>query len=879
MMNVERKRLVEDLKKEKYWKRWGPYLSERQWGTVREDYSQDGDVWNYFTQDQATWRVYRWGEDGIGGISDNHGKLCFAFSFWNEKDPILKERLFGLSNPSGNHGEDVKEIYYYLDNLPSHSYMRYLYKYPQKAFPYQLLIEENAQRTQHQREFEIIETKIFDDDAYFDIFIEYAKNTPEDIAIKLTIINRFDQSAKIHLIPTIWAHNYWKWPGRSKETHFNYQELENAQGVLIEEPKYGKRMLYGPKNGKIIFTENDCYLEGSTEEAKFFKDGFHRYIIDKNLQSINFKQGTKAAFHLSESLGPKETKVFYFRLTDRLDEVSPLAGLEEIFRVRKEESEQFYDELLPKSIERDHRLIARQALWGMLWNKQFYHYVVEKWLEGDHPFLPTCPSREAGRNASWQHVFIEDVLSVPDKWEYPGLFAWDTAFHALPFAIIDPDFIKEQLTKLLREWYMHPSGALPAYEWSFSDVNPPVHAWACWRVYKIEKKIKGEADFSFLEQIFHKLLINFTWWVNRKDRKGKNIFQGGFLGLDNISLFNRSTQIPSGAELYQSDATSWMAMYCLNMLAISFELATQNSAYEDMASKFYEHFLHIADAINITDKHNFPLWNESDGFYYDMLTYPDGTHEPLKVRSIVGLMPLLAVIVIEQETLDRLEGFTKRMNWFLKNRQDLCGKISCLDVNGIEQRRILAILDSHRLRKILCTMLNEDEFLSPYGIRSLSKYHEKNPYFLKIDGEEFHIDYEPGESTNKLFGGNSNWRGPIWFPLNMLIIESLQKFHHFYGDQFKIECPTGSGNMMTLWEVSCELSRRLLKIFERDEKGKRPIYADKRKFQEDPNFKEYLFFNEYFHGDTGEGLGAIHQTGWTGLIAKLILQLSEHEAI
>ncbi|GAB4186395.1 MAG: glucosidase [Simkaniaceae bacterium] len=876
-MNAERKRLEEDKNKEKYWRRWGPYLSERQWGTVREDYSPDGNVWKYFNHDKALWRIYRWGEDGIAGLSDNHGRFCFAVSLWNGVDPCLKERLFGLSNPEGNHGEDVKEIYYYLDNTPSHAYMKYLYKYPQKEFPYQKLIKENQKRTKKDREFEIIDTGVFDHDQYFDVFVEYAKNTPEDIAIKLTIYNRGGRDAVLHLLPTFWAHNLWKWNKEEKKPILKKKEFENAKGIYLEGSKYGSRMLYGPKEADLLFTENDCYLGGEMEPPLFNKDAFHRYVVDGHLEAINSKNfGTKAAFYIKTTVTNSEPSVFYLRFSDQTNLTDPFEDIENIFLERKKEADAFYADLIPDNLDDEHKKTARQAFAGMLWNKQFYYYVVERWLSGDPPFLPSLPSREEGRNCNWKHVYIADVLSVPDKWEYPGLYAWDTAFHALPFALLDPDFIKEQLTKLIREWYMHPSGALPAYEWSFNDVNPPVHAWACWRAYKIEKKVKGAPDYSFLEQAFHKLLLNFTWWVNRKDMQGKNIFQGGFLGLDNISIFNRSEQIPEHAELYQSDATSWMGMYCLNMLAISLELAWQNSAYEDMASKFYEHFLRIADAINLTQDGNYPLWNEEDGFYYDVLKFPTGEHQPIKVRSLIGLMPLLAVMTIEEKTLHKMAAFTKRMNWFIDHRRDLCEKVSCMKTLGVENRRILAILDSHRLRKILKVMLDEQEFLSPYGIRSLSKYHEKHSYKLQLDSKQYCIDYEPGESTGNLFGGNSNWRGPIWFPLNILFIESLQKFHHYYGDTFQVECPTGSGNMMDLWQVSCFISKRLLKIFTLDERQKRPIFGEKQKFQHDPHFKDYLFFNEYFHGDTGEGLGALHQTGWTGLISKLIIQLGEY---
>ncbi len=870
-------RLLEDKKREKYWRRWGPYLSERQWGTVREDYSPEGNPWDFFPFDEAKKRIYRWGEDGIGGICDNHGRLCFAPAFWNGKDEQIKDRLFGLSNPQGNHGEDVKELYYHLDNLPSHAYMKYLYKYPQKPFPYAQLLRENHLRSKQQREFELLDTAVFANDEYFDIYIEYAKETPEDIAIKFTIYNRFSSTATIHLLPTIWARNLWKFDENTQKTRMQFREDPYAKVITIDEEKYGRRFLYGPKNAEVLFTDNEFYFGEETNPPQHTKEAFDRFIVHKDFQAVNEEKiGSKAAFHCIIDVKPDKPEVVYLRFSDRADLIDPLSKVEETFRLRKQEADVFYDDILCQCNNKDHRNIARQALAGMLWNKQFYYYVVEEWLEGNPPYLQTSGNRLTGRNSNWQHVFIADVLSVPDKWEYPGLYAWDSAFHAIVFALIDPEFIKNQMLKTIREWYMHPSGNLPAYEWSFEDVNPPVHAWACWRVYKIEKKRSGYKDTAFLERAFHKLLINFTWWVNRKDVHGKNIFQGGFLGLDNISVFNRSEQLPEHIQLYQSDATSWMSMYCLNMLAMALELAKDNPTFEDMASKFYEHFLHIAEAINVCQDGNAGLWDEKDGFYYDVMYYPGGEHQSIKVRSLVGLMPLLGVMTIEKTTLQKLPGFKKRMDWFINHRNQLCEKVACMETPKENERYILAILDENKLRKILRVMLDEEEFLSPFGIRSLSKFHEKNPYKISVDDHEYSIHYEPGESTTNLFGGNSNWRGPVWFPLNMLFIESLQKFYHYHGDTFRVECPTGSGNYLNLWEVSCFISGRLLKLFELDQQQQRPMFKGRSAFYQDPNFRDHLLFFEYFHGDDGTGLGAEHQTGWTGLIAKIIIQLHEY---
>ncbi len=874
IMDKETKRLKEDKQKKAYWRRFGSYLSEREWATVREDYSKNEEVWQSFSYEEAISRVYRWGEDGIGGICDNHQRLCFAPTFWNGKDTVLKERLFGLTNIEGNHAEDIKEYLFYLDNTPTHSYMKCLYKYPQEAFPYQNLRDENKKRGFNDSEYELIDTGIFDQDRYFDVFIEYAKGGPDDLFIRIEVHNRGDEEAEFHLLPTLWNRNTWKWKKDAQKPLIK-KISDTAFEAFI--PEMGTYYLYGEKPLELLFTENETNeqkLCGSQEEG-YAKDGFHTYVIEKDATAINpAMEGTKAAFYYQESIPAKGKKTFKLRLVNH-SVSNPLQDLDKIFEKRKKEADLFYEEHIPQNICDDFKKIQRQAFAGMLWNKQFFHYVVEKWLEGETTSCPPMPERRHGRNEEWVHLYNEDILSTPDKWEYPAYYSWDLAFHTLPLAILDPEFAKKQLMLLTREWYMNPNGQIPAYEWNFGDVNPPVHSWATWRVYKIEQKHHKLGDVLFLEKVFQKLIMNFTWWVNRKDTKGKNIFQGGFLGLDNISIFNRSEDLPPGATLYQSDATSWMGMYCLNMLTIALELAKVNPSYEDMASKFYEHFLYISDAINYDSEDTHPLWNKEDGFYYDVLHMPNGDNFPLKVRSLVGLMPLLSVMTIEPDILDKLQGFKKRMDWFINHRSDLCERMACMEKPGQDGRKILTILNPERLKSLLTVMLDENEFLSPHGIRSLSKHHEANPYHLDLDGHHYSVDYEPGESTLNLFGGNSNWRGPVWFPINMLIIESLQKYHHYYGEDFKVEFPTGSGQMFNLWDISCKLSSRLLSLFKEDG-GRRVFYGENERFQNDPYWKDHLLFHEYFHGDTGKGLGASHQTGWTGLISKLIKQLGEH---
>jgi len=890
-MTQEEKRLAEDRDRIAYWRRWGPYLSDRQWGTVREDYSHDGAAWDYFPHEQARSRAYRWGEDGIAGISDNHQRLCFAIALWNGEDPILKERLFGLSGSEGNHGEDVKEYYFYLDNTPTHSYMKYLYKYPQQAFPYTQLVEENSRRGYNEREFELLDTGIFDDNRYFDIYVEYAKNTAEDILIKISAINRGSEERTLHLLPTLWFRNIWSWGRFHTKPGLKKLHLDTSMSVIeASHPGLGERWLYCQDSTELLFTENETNYErlfGVSNKSPYVKDAFNNYIVNGEKSATNSQQiGTKFAAHYLLNIGAGEAKTVCLRLSNSPYLVTPFGNnFASVFQTRKREADEFYNRISsPCGLTEDKRNVQRQAFAGMLWTKQFYYYVVDDWIKGDPAEPPPPKSRQNIRNHDWVHLFNNDIISMPDKWEYPWYAAWDLAFHVIPLVMIDPDFAKRQLSRLTREWYMHPNGQLPAYEWNFSDVNPPVHAWAAWRVYKIEQKIYGRADRLFLERVFQKLLLNFTWWVNRKDIEGKNVFQGGFLGMDNIGVFDRNTQIPTGGYLQQSDGTSWMGMYCLNMLAIALELAKENPAYEDTASKFFEHFLYIADAMNRMGESQTGLWDKEDGFYYDMLHLADQGDVLLKVRSLVGLVPLFAVETLESETLERFPGFKQRMEWFINNRPDLKQNVACMESPGIGARRLLAICykppgggeQQNKLRPILQRMLDENEFLSPYGIRSVSKYHQSHPYFLKLDGEEYRIDYEPAESCNAMFGGNSNWRGPIWFPLNYLIIESLQKFYHYLGDDFKIEFPTGSGKEMNLWEVSIELSQRLIKIFLPDKSGRRPTYGDMEKFQTDPHWRDLVLFHEYFHGDNGAGLGANHQTGWTGLVAKLIQQCGEY---
>jgi hypothetical protein len=866
-----------------HWRRWGPYLSDRQWGTVREDYSRYGSAWDYFTHDQARSRAYRWGEDGLLGISDNHQRLCLAIALWNGEDPILKERLFGLTGNEGNHGEDVKEYYFYLDNTPTHSYMKALYKYPHQAFPYNRLVSENRSRTRKDPEFELLDTGIFDDDRYFDVFVEYAKDNAEDILMQITIINRGSEAQPLHLLPTLWFRNTWSWNG-DDENKPSLQAIQTSNSMNIIEaihPTLGKYWLYADGTDQILFTENETNNErifGNPSSSIYVKDGINDFVVNGNKQAINPDRiGTKAAIHYVLLIEPGATKTIQLRLSNTPNLSAPLgAKFDEIFAIRKQEADEFYQRVTPFSLSEDRLNVQRQAFAGMLWCKQYYHYIVEDWLKGDEA-EPTPPvERTQGRNQEWFHLYTDDILSMCDKWEYPWFAAWDLAFHCVTFATIDPDFAKYQLDVLTREWYMHPNGQIPAYEWAFGDVNPPVHAWATWRVYKIEQKIYGKGDSQFLERVFQKLMLNFTWWVNRKDVRGNNVFQGGFLGLDNIGVFDRSNELPTGGYIDQSDGTSWMGMYCLNMLSIALELAKTNSVYEDIASKFFEHYLYIANAMNHIGKMDDSLWNETDGFYYDVLHLPDNRQLEMKVRSLVGLIPLFAVEVLEPETLNQFPSFKKRLEWFIKNRHDLRQNVACMETKGRGARRLLAIVSKEKLQRILQKMLDESEFFSDYGIRAISRYHAEHPYHFQANGMDFCVDYEPAESTSGLFGGNSNWRGPVWFPVNFLLIESLQKFHRYFGDDFQVECPTGSGQMMTLAEVAIELSQRLTEIFLRNDAGHRPVYGGTAKFQNDPHWRDLILFYEYFHGDNGAGIGASHQTGWTGLVAKLIQQLGEY---
>jgi hypothetical protein len=883
-MTAEEQRLDESHQRTKHWKRWGPYLAERQWGTVREDYSAGGTAWEYFPHDMARSRAYRWGEDGIGGISDRHQRVCFALALWNGRDHILKERLFGLTGNEGNHGEDVKEYYFYLDSTPTHSYMKFLYKYPQAAFPYDQLVEENKKRTKSDPEFELMDTGVFNENRYFDVFMEYAKAEPEDILIKITAWNRGPEEAQLDLLPTLWFRNIWSFG--EKHGHPNLARVGDFKGAAVvaaEESRYGKRWLLVENAPEMIFTENETNFErvfGFPDKNPYVKDSFHEYVVGGVKEAVNPAQkGTKCAAHYRFKIAPGASVTIRLRLTNvdpKDSAASPFdESFEKIFELRRAEADQFYARRFPQERSEDAHSVMRQALAGMLWSKQCYHYDVRTWLQGDPGQPPPPPERKKGRNHDWAHLYNADVISMPDKWEYPWFAAWDLAFHTVALSLVDPDFAKDQLILLLREWYMHPNGQLPAYEWAFGDVNPPVHAWAAWRVYKIEKRIRGRADRGFLERVFHKLLLNFTWWVNRKDPDGMNVFQGGFLGLDNIGVFDRSQPLPTGGHLEQSDGTSWMGMYCLNMLAIALELAREDPAYEDVASKFFEHFVYIADAINSHGTENESLWNEEDGFFYDAIHLPDGEQRSLKVRSMVGLIPLFAVETLEPELIARLPGFQRRMQWFLDNMPGFAAHVdqSQSSPNGV--RRLLSLVNSKQLVRILGYMVNPQEFLSPHGIRALSKYHVEHPYILPVNGNEYRVDYEPGESQSGLFGGNSNWRGPIWFPVNFLMIESLQKFHHYYGDDFRVECPTGSGQQRSLWEVSAELSRSLTHIFLRDENGHRPVYGANDKFQNDPLWRDLILFYEYFHGDTGVGLGASHQTGWTGLVSKLLEQTGE----
>jgi hypothetical protein len=875
-VTAEHQRLDEDRRRLQHWKRWGPYVSERAWGTVREDYSADGQAWDYFPHDHARSRAYRWNEDGLAGLCDRHQRICFALALWNGRDPFLKERLFGLGGTEGNHGEDVKEYYFYLDSTPTHSYMKFLYKYPQARFPYERLIEVNRGRGRDAPEFELHETGVFDEGRYFDVFVEYAKQDAEDILIEIVAVNRGPDAADLHVLPTVWFRNTWSW---SAEVERPSLAAGPAGAVRLDEPAYGTRWLYCDPAQPLLFTENESNNQRlfGVAAGAYTKDAFHRFVVNGEAAAVNPRQrGTKAAAHAVARVPAGGEYRLRLRLTDRAPDAlagAAFDGFDAVIRARREESDEFFATVIPDTLSADERRVMRAALAGLLWTKQFYHYVVRTWLEGDPGQPPPPAARRAGRNAGWEQLYCADVLSVPDKWEYPWFAGWDLAFHCLPLALVDPEFAKQQLTLLLREWYMHPNGALPAYEWALGDVNPPVHAWAAWRVYKIEKRMRGDGDRDFLERVFQKLLLNFTWWVNRKDAQGNNVFEGGFLGLDNIGVFDRSQELPSGGCLEQSDATSWMAMYCLNMLAIAMELSDGNPAYEDMASKFWEHFLYIAKAAQQRDHSDeLSLWDEHDGFFYDVLVMPSGHVTQLKIRSAVGLIPMFAVETLEPERLAQLTGFTRRLEWFVTNRPDLTSLVASMTDPGLGSRRLLSVISPAQLRRVLTLMLDETEFLSPYGVRAMSRWHATAPYELMIGDRVYTVDYEPGESRTAMFGGNSNWRGPIWFPINYLIIESLQKLDHYLGRDFTVECPTGSGRYLTLAEVASELSRRLSAIFLPDASGRRPVNGGVDLFDRDPHWRDYVAFYEYFHGDHGGGLGASHQTGWSALVAKLLQQ-------
>ncbi|KAF9501663.1 glycoside hydrolase family 63 protein [Pleurotus eryngii] len=948
---TERHRLQQDEEKDRHWKRWGPYLSDRQWATVREDYSDNGDAWSHFPHEHARSRAYRWGEDGIAGISDNHQRLCFALSLWNGEDPILKERMFGVTGHQGNHGEDVKELYYYLDSTPTHSYMKFLYKYPQRRYPYEQLVTESQSRGRDLPEYEIMDSDAFDDDRYWDVFVEYAKDEddPDSIYIRITSYNRGPDPATLHVIPQLWFPNTWSWKHTKPLMPLLSASVRNdVSAINVKHPEMGKTHLYclpspppvGPHDNceidpdidavepDLIFTENNTNysrLYGGHNDTLYVKDGFHDHIIPSHRPptsdsqeesffthkirsrtastfgaeppdaveegpctpfplSSNFvnpaKVGTKSAAHyiFRDVPGNGGCAVVRLKLTPSSAKRDPSIEDEGLFddaiEERRQEADEFYNSLVFGTITDDLKQIMRQALGGMLWTKQYYTFIQKEWIEGDPAQPPPPPERKYVRNREWKHLYIADILSMPDKWEYPFFAAWDTAFHCIPLAVVDPAFAKKQLDLLTREWYMKPDGQIPAYEWNFSDVNPPVHAWATFRVFKIERKLTGKEDLAFLERVFQKLLLNFTWWVNRKDQGGNNVFEGGFLGLDNIGVFNRSEPLPTGGFLRQADGTSWMAFYCLNMLSMALELAKHNPVYEDIASKFFEHFIFIADAMTYkSGDDEISLWNEQDGMYYDAIEFGPGNSMQLPVRSLVGLIPLYGTLVLEPSTLNRFPGFKKRMEWFIDNRPEVAGRnMANMKAGGRGERRLLALADKERLVKILEKMLDEDEFLSEHGIRSLSKKHKEHPWGMDVHGQRYEVGYWPGDSLSGMFGGNSNWRGPIWLATNFILIESLQRFYQYYGDELQVECPTGSGDYMNLVEVAEEIQHRIIHIFGRDPQGRRATNGSNDKLNSDPHFRDYVWFYEFFHADTGKGLGASHQTGWSGLVAYHILQ-------
>jgi hypothetical protein len=883
MKTAEQFRLEEAREQKVAWKKWGPYLSERQWGTVREDYSEGGDAWNFFTHDHARSRAYRWGEDGIAGISDDKQHLCFALALWNGKDPILKERLFGLTNSEGNHGEDVKEYYFYLDSTPTHSYMKYLYKYPQAAFPYADLVEANRRRNRNEMEYELLDTGVFKDDRYFDVFVEYAKDGPEDILVKITAANRGPDAAELHLLPTLWFRNDWSsWIAESNRSPKKpgikqIKAPTGASAVAATHPLLGEFVFHCEGEVPLLFTENETNHErlfpGQKNESAHVKDGINDCVVQGNQGAVNpKKQGTKVAAHYRVKVGAGQTKVIRLRHAKGSPDqkVNPFGKeFDDVFAGRLREADEFYQSVTPPSVGKDEAKVMRQAIAGMLWSKQFFFFDGDNWLD-EHNSNPLHKGYKNARNSEWFHMLNEDVISMPDKWEYPWYAAWDLAFHTLPLSIVDPDFAKEQMKLMLKGAYLHPNGQMPAYEWNFSDVNPPVHAFATLFLHRTEQALRGETDLDFLRATFNKLVLNFTWWVNRKDRFGKNVFEGGFLGLDNIGVFDRSATLPTGGHLEQADGTAWMALFSQNMVELAIELAAHDPVYEDMVLKFTEHFYYIAAGMNRPGADG--MWDEEDGFYYDLLCLPDGSSQRLKVRSMVGLLPLCATTVIEKRQRERIPRVLAKVSERMRRIPELLATIHPTGTGhyGVADRGVMSMVNPERLRRILTKMLDENEFLGPYGIRALSKFHERNPFIFHVNGQEYRVDYLPGESNTGMFGGNSNWRGPVWMPVNVMIIRALLNFYLYYGDNFKIECPTGSGKMMNLFEVSKEISDRLTKTFLRDERGRRPVYGGTEKFQTDPHWRDHILFYEYFHGDNGAGLGASHQTGWTGLVAKLI---------
>jgi hypothetical protein len=879
-------RLRRNQQREGHWNRWGPFLAERAWGTVREDYSKDGDAWTYFPHDHARSRAYRWNEDGIAGICDRHQYLCFALALWNSHDAILKERMFGLTAHEGNHGEDVKEYYFYLDNIPTHSYMKYLYKYPHAAFPYDQLVEENRRRGKDDPEYELVDTGIFDRCGYFDVVVEYAKAAPEDILVRINVTNRGPEVAPLHVLPTLWFRNTWRWgrddrrPSLSLPRNLPLMD-PGLRAILARHWQLGDYILYCSEAEAVLFTENETNSErlfGTPAPTPYVKDAFHSYLIAGNRQAINpASLGTKAAAHYQRSLRPGETVSLRLRLAAMIDNhprEAPFADFEAIFSRRLEEADEFYGAVLPAKLCSDAKLIARQAFAGLLWSKQYYHYVVADWLAGD-PREPAPPEeRHHGRNSDWQHFFTRDVLSMPDKWEFPWFASWDLGFHCVALAYVDPQFAKEQILLMMREWYTHPNGQIPAYEWDFGDVNPPVLSLAAWGVFQIERQLTGVADYTFLERVFQKMLLNFTWWVNRKDALGKNIFQGGFLGMDNIGAFDRDN-LPPGYLLGQADGTSWMAAFAKSMLSIALLLAEHDPVYQDLASKFWEHYVYIAHSMNNPRESPRSLWDEQDGFFYDYLFSSQNEHFPVRARTMVGFVPLFGGTTISAETLDHYPDFQRRRQWFIDHRPDLVASIHSMITPGANKTFLSGFVREDQLRSLLSYMLDENEFLSPFGVRAVSRFHLRHPLVLHLSGKEYRLDYEPGESTTTLFGGNSNWRGPVWVPVNHLILLALRQYHVYYGDSFKIECPTGSGTQKTLAEVAQDLAHRLAGLFLRDPQGNRPVFGSNQLFNRDPHWRDLIPFHEYFHGDTGRGCGASHQTGWTGLIAQILIDMGE----